>query len=514
MQSRRLRVATIAAFALVFLGAASPPAAAQPVVMVSGNGTPCTTDPLNQMRFSTNGGTTFTDWAQAHIVTPHPAWAQPLGTSQWISINCALGPPVIPSTVLTNPVLIQYRRTFELPADCQAGSLSLRAFADNSASILLNGVPFGFSGEFLEPPDGPFVVPVTQRQNVLEFHVQEFGVVTGLDYEAILTCVEVAADVVVTKGELSPDPQPGNQNIRYTISIQNNGPGVAENVTLTDAIPAGTTFVSLEQFGSPVFTCTTPPPGGTGTVTCTRTMGVPGANAFHLTVAVNPGFSGTITNTVTATSTTPDPNQANNTDTETTLIDRTPPSCVVTIGANVIQARVQDAQSGIVSIERLVAENVTVTGAPATFPQPPPGQIFPPGTPGQGLGDTDEKLVTAVRISRRLPMRLQIRVTNAAGLQTTCDPALQTLRIARTGKASQTFRGIERTWHKVTVKALKPGLTRAVVVANGHRFTLRLKGKRQASLSIRPALLHQGKNTVRVSVFGKAGARALVALTD
>ena len=55
----------------------------------------------------------------------------------------------------------------------------------------------------------------------------------------------------------------------FQISVQNNGPDPAQNVVLTDVVPANTTFVAMTQSSGPAFTCVTPIAGGTGTVVCT-----------------------------------------------------------------------------------------------------------------------------------------------------------------------------------------------------------------------------------------------------
>src|SRR5207253_329109 len=107
----------------------------------------------------------------------------------------------------------------------------------------------------------------------------------------------------------------------YAITVANAGPSDAQNVQLSDALPANTTFVS--ETHSVGFTCTTPAVGGTGTVNCTSSTLVAGASAaFTLVVRVSPAApnSSTITNTATATSTTTDSNPANNSDTETTTV--------------------------------------------------------------------------------------------------------------------------------------------------------------------------------------------------
>src|SRR5262249_49020298 len=81
--------------------------------------------------------------------------------------------------------------------------------------------------------------------------------------------------------------------------------------------------VSEEQINGPAFICTTPPVGGTGTITCTDATLAAGASATFQ-VVVNVGASvalGTlISNTAVVSTTTTDPNPGNNTSTVTTPI--------------------------------------------------------------------------------------------------------------------------------------------------------------------------------------------------
>jgi uncharacterized repeat protein (TIGR01451 family) len=135
------------------------------------------------------------------------------------------------------------------------------------------------------------------------------------------TTVAVAADLAITKTD-SPDPVLAGANITYTLVLTNIGPSNAQDVTLTDVVPAGTTFVS---FTAPAgWSTTTPAAGGTGAVTATSPALASGGSAtFTLVVNVDasaPGGS-VITNTATVTSTTNDPDATNNSDTETTTVD-------------------------------------------------------------------------------------------------------------------------------------------------------------------------------------------------
>jgi uncharacterized repeat protein (TIGR01451 family) len=138
------------------------------------------------------------------------------------------------------------------------------------------------------------------------------------------TSVVTEADLVVTKTD-SPDPVVAGTDLTYTLTLTNEGPSDAQNVTLSDTVPAGTTFVSSSQASGPAFTLTDPP-GPTGTFSATITTLAAGASAtFTLVVRVDPALPGgtTITNTASAVSVvTADPDAADSSDTETTLTSR------------------------------------------------------------------------------------------------------------------------------------------------------------------------------------------------
>lgn len=136
---------------------------------------------------------------------------------------------------------------------------------------------------------------------------------------ATVTTTIATADLEVTKTD-NPDPGSAGSNLTYTITVINNGPESAANATLSDTLPAGTTFVSLS---SPTgWTCTKPAVGSGGTVNCSTNSFAVESAVFILVVKVDSSVSdGTIiTNTATASSTTPDSFQGNNTGTATTPI--------------------------------------------------------------------------------------------------------------------------------------------------------------------------------------------------
>src|SRR5262249_58359867 len=114
----------------------------------------------------------------------------------------------------------------------------------------------------------------------------------GHNSDTETTGVITRADVAVNKTVVSPVPPTpvvAGQNITYTIVVSNAGPNPALNVSLSDAIPAGTTFVSATQTAGPTFTLTRPPVGGTGTLTGTlATLTTRSGASFQAVVRVHP----------------------------------------------------------------------------------------------------------------------------------------------------------------------------------------------------------------------------------
>jgi uncharacterized repeat protein (TIGR01451 family) len=110
----------------------------------------------------------------------------------------------------------------------------------------------------------------------------------------------------------------GNSNfppagfIKYSISVQNNGPDAAPNAQLVTSIPASTTFVSFTQTQGPQFTCGAP---SGGNVTCTRSsFAADNYSSFEMVVSYSGQTNGAlISNTATVSSTGTDFYSPNNT---------------------------------------------------------------------------------------------------------------------------------------------------------------------------------------------------------
>ncbi len=134
--------------------------------------------------------------------------------------------------------------------------------------------------------------------------------------ETVATTVETEADLSISIFD-SPATVVAGQNITYTITLENLGSSNAANVVISNVLPAGTTFVSLNHVSGPTYdSINTPAVGATGTFTAQIDNLDVGAETtmFELVVRVdsNVAEGATIENTVTVASATNDSTPANN----------------------------------------------------------------------------------------------------------------------------------------------------------------------------------------------------------
>ena len=187
-----------------------------------------------------------------------------------------------------------------------------------------------------------------------------------------------SADLAVTKS--GPAALPSGTNATYLLTVTNNGPSAAATVTLTDSVPAGSTFVSFTQDSGPAFTCNALTPGGTGTITCTLASFAPSAPAtFTLVVAVSPTSTGTVDNSAVVTSSTADPIPANNTATVSSGLNPGTTDLSITKTAN----------PGPTGAFSPVTYTIVVTNnGPATAFGTTVTDVLPPGTTFQSATST------------------------------------------------------------------------------------------------------------------------------
>lgn len=131
---------------------------------------------------------------------------------------------------------------------------------------------------------------------------------------SVVTVITVAtgANLSLTMTD-APDPVKKGARLVYTLTILNNGPSTASNVSLIDQLPASTTLISA--------TSTKGACGSTAPVSCPIGALNAGATAV-VTVTVRPQVIGTIINNASVTTSTNDPNIVNNSATATTTVKR------------------------------------------------------------------------------------------------------------------------------------------------------------------------------------------------
>lgn len=113
------------------------------------------------------------------------------------------------------------------------------------------------------------------------------------------------ADLELVKSA-SPSPVVPGENVTFSFAVTNRGPSTATNLRVSDALPAGVTYVSASPGCSEAG----------GTVTCTRNELAPGAShTFEVTGRVASSVDGGVRNTATATSDVADPDPSNSTST-------------------------------------------------------------------------------------------------------------------------------------------------------------------------------------------------------
>ena len=108
-----------------------------------------------------------------------------------------------------------------------------------------------------------------------------------------------------------PDPVFVGARLTYTLTVRNAGPDTATNVRVADALPAGTTFVSVRSSQG---RCT-----GGRVVRCSLDALASGGLAL-VTIVVRPTEPGALINTATVVGDQPEPNTSNNRSSTPTLV--------------------------------------------------------------------------------------------------------------------------------------------------------------------------------------------------
>ncbi|HWI05338.1 MAG TPA: hypothetical protein VNT52_16155, partial [Acidimicrobiales bacterium] len=155
--------------------------------------------------------------------------------------------------------------------------------------------------------------------------------------------------VVVAEADLSlakacdPGPMAPGSIVTCSVTVTNAGPSTAQNVSVTDDLPAGVTLVGPPTGGG--FTCGTGDP-----FVCSMASLAPGSATFTFAVQVGGVAPGsTLTNTATVSSSTADPNLANNTGSASTTIV----TCTITGAGDILGTEGDDVICGSEGPDRI-----------------------------------------------------------------------------------------------------------------------------------------------------------------
>lgn len=188
-------------------------------------------------------------------------------------------------------------------------------------------------------------------------------------------------DLAVTK--TGPLEVKSGANASYLITVTNRGPDDAQNVELTDVVPANMTFVSDTQTGGPAFNCTDPTVGSTGTISCTRATLMKDETAsftfvFLVTAGTPNGTS--IDNTASATSSTAELFPDNNSSTAPVTVNGASSggtNCVVSVPSDITVPHDAGQPTAIVNYPTPTA---TGDNCGSVSCSPASGAAFPIGT--------------------------------------------------------------------------------------------------------------------------------------
>jgi uncharacterized repeat protein (TIGR01451 family) len=184
---------------------------------------------------------------------------------------------------------------------------------------------------------------------------------TGL---TLTTAAVQIANLAISKSD-SPDPASIDSPLTYTVTVTNAGPDEASAVSVADALPAASTFVSATPSQG---SCT-----GTTALSCALGNLASGASAT-ITIVVTPTAAGILGNTAVVTSATQDNEPGNNIASTTTTVTAPGETFLVTTtansGAGSLRQAILDANASTGTADR-IHFNIPAAGvqtiAPTSF---------------------------------------------------------------------------------------------------------------------------------------------------
>ena len=133
--------------------------------------------------------------------------------------------------------------------------------------------------------------------------------------------------------------------------------------------------------------------------------------------------------------------------------------------------------------------------------------------PNFTVGTTSPVVVTATRILRSRPARLDLIVRDVLGRTVSCDPILASLRVGKARFVQKRFTQVPSEEHKLIVRNGRKGLKRIAVSVAGKTISVKLRPGATRMIDIRRLLRPGSNNTVTVTGYGRPGAQATIILT-
>ena len=226
-----------------------------------------------------------------------------ISASGWTCPAASIASPIV------GPTTITCTRTMAVNSG-SSGSITLTA-TFTSTGVKTNTATIGSTINDPDPSDDQSSYTVTVVDG-------NGGGGTGGQWHDLM----IAKEDTGAGGSFGPDPVTMTQNVKYRLRVINLGPTAVPNtgrpVTVTDTIPANSTFVSATGTG---WTCSFVSP----VITCIRTGSVSvGGNAPDITVELKADSGTSMTDnaavSIVVSGTNYDPVSGNNTDSETTTI--------------------------------------------------------------------------------------------------------------------------------------------------------------------------------------------------
>jgi uncharacterized repeat protein (TIGR01451 family) len=301
------------------------------------------------------------EWNNTIVATHSVSVSSTEDDAQWYAINVSSGTPTLAQqgrVSAGNHTYIIYP-SIDINASGQIGMTYMKSGTDTSTDYMSMYVTGRNPGDATGTMETSLLVPAgAGRANYADFSGSgRAGDLSGLNVDRVDGSFWAVNEFANTEGTAnwgtavanfvisSPLPPadmavsisgPGSvtagSNATYTITITNNGPNPAQGVVMTDALPSGSTVVSMTKAsGSDSFTFTQS--GGNETATASANIASGSTDSFTLVITVPTSLpnGSSFTDTASVTASNPDPNTGNNTVSTTATVMNNSSTATLTV---------------------------------------------------------------------------------------------------------------------------------------------------------------------------------------